>query len=113
MWHVAGNSSFHRHNASRDFIELCKQKLNQTKLSIFVGNTGYVRWKEQVPTGVYTWDVDELGRFVAVLNDIWLFQRYTNGDTMVWTPIKCDGCFDWNGMSSEKLEELTKSISNL
>lgn len=105
-WHVGGNSNIHSHSLSRNFIEMCKHKLIRRKLNFYVGSTGYIEWNEIIPTGMYCWDIDELGRFVGIVDNIWFFQRYTNGDILVWTPINRD---DWSSMDSEKI----KSISNI
>lgn len=112
-WHVAGNSNFHRDSKCQQFIALCKQKLNRTKLPIYVGGTGYVHWRQKPKAGPMCWDLDELGRFVCVLDDIWFFQRYTNGDVMVWTPIETEYGFDWNSISADKLAELHTTLENL
>jgi len=112
VWHVAGNSNYHTNNINKIFIDLIKSKIKKTNLDIFVGDTGYVHWSKEKPLGTYCWDLDELGRFVAVLNDIWLFQRYTNGDVIVWQDIN-DKYRIWNCLDLDKINELKNIIEKL
>lgn len=109
-WHVGGNSNFHKSISSRDFIEMCKQKMQRRKLNFHVGPTGYIHWDTEIPIGDYCWDIDELGRFVGVIDDIWCFQRYMNGDILVWTPIKGKYGNDWHCLTDAKIDEISDKI---
>lgn len=111
QWHIAGNNLIHQNRICRLFIQLCKEKMDQTPLPIFIGDTGYIHWNDKIPKGKYCWDLDRSGRFVAVIGDIWMFQRYMNGDRLVWKSIEEPSY--WDDINEEIMEQVINRIENL
>jgi len=109
-WHTTGNKEFHGSSNNTAFIQRFEHKYQRKTLPIYLGDTGYVHWSGPIPVGTRCWDIDELGRFVAVMDNIWFFQRYTDGDILVWTEVNSDYSFYWRRMSLQKLTELDKMI---
>jgi hypothetical protein len=81
-WHYTGNSAWHGNSINREFIDRCKAILPKRSLAIHVGPTGYVEPIGKIePT--HAWTEDSLGRFVCVLGDMLVFQRFTEGDSLI------------------------------
>lgn len=100
------------HKDVNEFMNLCKIKLIRTSLPIYVGNDGYVRWKQNKPIGVYQWDLDELGRLVFIIDDFWGFQRYIDRNILVYKSIN-DNLDDFNLLDAATRQMLIEKISLL
>lgn len=86
LWHYEGSSTFHQWAAGREFIDYCKTHLPKRDLPIEIGSTGYLNKTADIkPT--YCWCLDPVGRFVCVIGDKLVFQRYQKGDVLICGPI--------------------------
>lgn len=84
-WHVHGNSSSMRIDSDEKFIEILKLNLPKINLPIAIGNTGYpVLTCAPGKTPARGWCLDEAKRFTAMIDEYWLFQRYTAGGPIMW-----------------------------
>lgn len=113
-FHVHGQHGSFEHSDSRHLINLCKSKLPRKQLPIYIGNTGYVEWRtDEIPVGEYCWDLDQSGRIIVMLGDMWFFQRFIPGDFLMTTPIyNSTGRCSWNLMSEDKIGQLTTMVEN-
>lgn len=82
-WHYTGNSKYHSDDNSAAFIDLCKKYLPSRELPIRLGNTGYLNMSPEDLKQPNGWCLDELGRAAILLNGVFMFQRYTEGDVLV------------------------------
>lgn len=111
-WHYTGNVNFHKWDQGRNFITFCQQKLPKRQLPIHVGCTGYIeRNSDGKLTPTYCWMLDSVNRFVAVIDDKLVFQRYQNGDVLMWGNIN-HGNFN-NCVDSNLITELQNKINKL
>ena len=111
-WHYTGGLYFHKWDQGHNFITYCQQKLPKQQFPVHVGWTGYIeRDSDDGLTPTYCWMMDSVGRFVAIIGDKLIFQRYQNGDVMMWGNVD-RGSFN-NIVDSDLISELRNKIDNL
>ena len=89
-WDYEGDSEFIRDKCSRTFFEDIKLKYPQIDLPIQVGWTGYIDFQSD-DKSYNGWTYDLLDRFVAQINGYRVFQRYQNGDVLMYEKPECYG----------------------
>ena len=91
-WDYEGNSKIHEDKISKDFVNNIKSKYPQVQLPIEIGWTGYIDFISD-DISYDGWCYDILGRFVAQINNIRIFQRYQNGDILMYLNPKNGLCW--------------------
>jgi len=80
-WHYTGDPSFHSDSTSSQFIFLCKSVLPFLEIPMKLGITGYLTVTEDNISN--RWCTDSFGRISIIINNSFMFQRYTHGDILV------------------------------
>lgn len=86
-WNTRGNAYMHtvpKYGAYIDKIKLALPILLQP-FPFEIGVTGYVEMIKPIPTNTFGKAVDNVGRNVFIIDDIFLFQRYENGNVYMYT----------------------------
>jgi hypothetical protein len=110
-WHTHGpsflNSSQYNDLNNRVF-EQVKTKLENKKLPIYIGNTGYIHISEHNNSYENGWCLDDINRLVFIFNNKLYFQRYETGG-----PIMCRSLTHDLGFESLTEEEKNDLICEM
>jgi len=85
LWDVYGSNNYTENNSTTRFIEKLKSKLEETKLPIKIGWTGYPELTcSPSDCPKKGWFFDKAKRFNAIINGYYMFQRYTTGGHIMY-----------------------------
>jgi hypothetical protein len=85
-WHYRGSTDWHTREYGKNFMKYSQEKLPKVDLPIKVGGTGYIQLTGS-PSVTRGWTKDEVGRMVVIVDDVLVFQRYTDGQVFMWGSI--------------------------
>ena len=83
---IHGNKDVHYDENRDKYVNQLINRCKKDKLYVRMGNTGYLdRFEKELPKDSLIFDLHDDGRKMFLIKDYFLFQRYVNGNTYVYT----------------------------